>query len=179
MNCVKSVSIEQEIGKGRMWFLSIAMTLAYFMIFYTVFSTFVVNAPMIDHGFFVLTVALLLTLPLHSFLHCLPIWLVGKKATFGLKRNHWPYFCYSTRQPLSKQISLIATISPALFITAGSILAAIMFPQYLHYISMVSALNFGLCLHDFFTFKQISSAPSESVIEENQRGFYVLIKGQE
>jgi len=174
MNCLKTISVENQFGKVRLWFLSIMTMVGYFLVFFMVFRTFFPSAVLIDHGVSFLLFTLILVLPIHLLLHCLPIWLIGKKATFGIRKNQWPYFYYSTKQPLSKQISLLSTSSPAFLLTAISIAAAILLPQYIHYISMMSALNVGVCVYDFLNFKQIKNAPKNCLIEENRDGFYVL-----
>ncbi|WP_280768646.1 DUF3267 domain-containing protein [Salipaludibacillus daqingensis] len=174
MNCLKTISVENQFGKVRLWFLSSIIMIGYFLIFFMVFSTFFSTVPLVDHGVSFLLITLALVLPIHLVLHCLPVWLVGKKATFGIRKNQWPYFYYSTKQPLSKHMSLLSTGSPAFLLTGLSVVAAILLPQYVHYIAMMSALNVGICVYDFMNFKQIKTAPKNCLIEENRDGFYVL-----
>ncbi|WP_416149182.1 DUF3267 domain-containing protein [Salipaludibacillus sp. HK11] len=174
MNCVKTISVENQFGKLRLWFLSSIIMLGYFLIFFMVFRTFFTSVALVDFGVSFLLLSLALVLPIHLLLHCMPIWLVGKKATFGFRKNQWPYFYYSTKQPLSKQISLLSTSSPAFLLTGISIVGSILFPQFVHYIAMMSALNVGICVYDFLNFKQIKTAPKNCFIEENRNGFYVL-----
>ncbi|SER73863.1 DUF3267 domain-containing protein [Salipaludibacillus aurantiacus] len=174
MNCLKTISVETQFGKMRLWFLSSLIMMGYFLIFFMVFRTFFFAAPLVDYGAIFLLLSLAVVLPLHLVLHCLPIWLVGKKATFGIRKNQWPYFYYSTKQPLSKHMSLLSTASPAFLLTAVSIAGAFLFPHLVHYIAMMSALNVGICVYDFMNFKQIKSAPKECLIEETRDGFYVL-----
>lgn len=174
MNCLKTISVENQFGKVRLWVLSSIILISYFLVFFMIFRTFFPTEELIDHGFSFLLITLALVLPIHLVLHCLPLWLVGKKATFGFRKSQWPYFYYSTKQPLSKQMSLLSTSSPAFMLTAISVVAAILLPQYIHYIAMMSALNVGICVYDFLNFKQIKSAPKNCLIEENIDGFYVL-----
>ncbi|PYZ94112.1 hypothetical protein CR194_00795 [Salipaludibacillus keqinensis] len=174
MNCLKTISVESQFGKVRLWFLSSIIMIGYFLVFFMVFRTFLPKAPLVDFGAGFLLLSLAMVLPIHLMLHCLPIWLVGKKATFGIRKKQWPYFYYSTKQPLSKHLSLLSTSSPAFLLTGVSVVTALMLPQFVHYIAMMSALNVGICVYDFMNFKQIKTAPKECLIEENRDGFYVL-----
>lgn len=174
MNCLKTVSVESDFGIARLWFLSSIVMLSYFLIFFMIFRTFLTTAPLVDLGAISLLILLAIVLPIHLFLHCLPIWLIGKKATFGFRKNQWPYFFYSAKDPLSKQMSLLSIGSPAFILTLLSAISAIFFPQFVHYIAMMSAINIGICVYDFLNFKHISSVPKKCLIEEHRDGFYVL-----
>lgn len=174
MNCLKTVSVAKEIGRTRMWFLSAMMMLSYFLVFFTMFQTFGAQTPLVDYGFFPVVIGITAVIPIHLFLHCLPIWLFGKQARFGYRKSQWPYFYYSTKQPLTKNLSMFSTISPVLTITFAAIVLAAIFPAHTHYIAILSALNFGLSTYDFFSFRQIMTAPSACLIEENLNGFHVI-----
>ncbi len=174
MNCLKTVSVAKEIGKTRMWFLSSLMMLAYFLIFFTMFQTFGAQTPLVDYGFFVVIGGLAAVLPAHLLLHCIPIWAAGRKAKCGFRRSQWPYFYYSSQQPVSRKLSIISTVSPAGVITLGAVVLAAVYPAHTHYIAILSAVNFGLSTYDYFAFRQMLSAPKESLIEENKTGFHII-----
>lgn len=174
MNCLKTVSVAKEIGRTRMWFLSATSMLAYFLVFYTMYQTFGPQIPLVDYGFIPVILGIAAVIPLHLFLHCLPIWLAGKQAHFGYRSSQWPYFYYSAKQPLSKNLSMFSTLFPVLFITVTAIVLASIFPAQTHYIAILSALNFGLSTYDFFAFRQMLSAPNACLIEENRNGFHVI-----
>lgn len=174
MNCLKTVSVAKEIGKTRMWFLSSLMMLAYFLIFFTMFQTFGSQTPLVDYGFFIVAAGLAAVLPVHLLLHCLPIWAAGRKAKCGFRRSQWPYFYYSVQHPLSRKLSIISTVSPAGVITFGAVILAAAYPAHTHYIAILSAVNFGLSTYDYFAFRQMLSAPKESLIEENKTGFHII-----
>lgn len=174
MNCLKTVSVAREIGKTRMWFLSAMSMLAYFLIFYTMFQTFGSQIPLADYGFFPVILGIAAVIPVHLILHCLPIWAAGKQASFGYRKSQWPYFYYSAKYPLTKNLSMFSTIFPALSVTGAAIILASIFPAQTHYIAILSALNFGLSTYDFFAFRQMFSAPHASLIEENRNGFHVI-----
>ncbi|PRO64985.1 DUF3267 domain-containing protein [Alkalicoccus urumqiensis] len=174
MNCLKTCSLAKEIGRGRMSFLSALVSLLYFLIFFTVFQTFGGHAPLVDYGFYITIAGLIVILPLHLFLHCLPIWAAGRRAKMGWRRSQWPNFFYSVRNPVSKRLSIIATLTPVVVITAVSLAMAAALPGHTHYIAIISAVNVGLSVYDFFAAKQMMSAPNDALIEENKNGFHVI-----
>ncbi|UCZ54322.1 DUF3267 domain-containing protein [Bacillus shivajii] len=178
MNCLKTISVEHDFGKERLWFLSGIVMVGYFIVYYLIFRTFFSQQPLIDYGVGFLFFSLFLVFPAHLFLHCLPIWMKGKKATLGIRRNQWPYIYYSTKNALPKRIVLLSICSPAIVITVSAVIVTILFPQWLHYLAMISALNIGLCVYDYMNFKQLRTAPKSSLIEEHQDGFHILFKSQ-
>ncbi|WP_096440308.1 DUF3267 domain-containing protein [Alteribacter populi] len=174
MNCWKTVSITQDIGRFRLWFLSGMMMLLYFLLYFLIIRTLFSGVPLVDYGAGFLFICLASVIPTHMFLHCLPIWMVGKKATLGVRTNRWPFLYFTAKQPLAKRLSILAICSPAIFITSGSIFTAIAFPHLLHYTALISAVNVGICMYDFLYFKHIKSAPKRSWIEEYDDGFHIL-----
>ena len=178
MNCWKTISVENEFGKNRLWLLSALTMLMYFIVFFVIFSTFFNSAPLVDHGIIFLITLLIIVFPIHVLLHCMPIWLVGKKARMKFRKGQWPFIYYSTKGPLSKQIAVLSTISPALIITSGAILVTVTMPHLMHYTAMMSALNIGICVYDFLNIKQLKAAPKNSFIEEHQDGYHILYQNQ-
>ncbi|WP_096188220.1 DUF3267 domain-containing protein [Evansella halocellulosilytica] len=176
MNCLKTISIEHDFGKERLWFLSGLVMISYFIVYFLIFRTFYIQQPLVDYGLVFLFFIVFLVFPAHLFLHCLPIWLTGKRATLGVRTNQWPYMYYSTKDPLPKQLVLLSISSPAVVITFGAVMTTLIFPQWLHYMAMVSALNIGMCVYDYMNFKQLKAAPKSSLIEEHRDGFHILFK---
>ncbi|WP_143521951.1 DUF3267 domain-containing protein, partial [Pseudomonas sp. 2995-3] len=84
------------------------------------------------------------------------------------------FFYYSSKGPLSKQLVMTSICMPVLVITTVSVAAAVVFPEWLHYISMMSALNFGLCIYDLLTLKHLKSAPKKCLCEEHLDGYHIL-----
>nr|WP_246238084.1 DUF3267 domain-containing protein [Alkalicoccus luteus] len=138
------------------------------------FQTFGSQAALQEAGFVYTVVLLLLILPLHLFLHCLPVWAAGKRAVFGFRRSQWPFLFYSVKEPVSRTLSLVSTLFPAVVITLFALTAAALLPAYTHVIAIVSAFHFGLCTYDFFTARQMFSAPKECLIEDNRSGFHIV-----
>ncbi|MBU9720724.1 MULTISPECIES: DUF3267 domain-containing protein [Bacillaceae] len=178
MNCWKTISIDHEFGRERLWFMSISMALLYFIFFFVSFRTFYSAPPLMDYGLGFLLFSLAVIIPLHLILHCLPLWIAGKKATFGVRRKFWPFFYYSSKGPLSKQLAITSICAPILVITLVSISAVIIFPEWLHYIAMMSALNFGLCMYDLLTLKHLRTAPKKAYFEEHRDGYHILYNNQ-
>ncbi|MBM7097780.1 MULTISPECIES: DUF3267 domain-containing protein [Alteribacter] len=174
MNCWKTVSITQDIGRFRLWILSGMMMLFYFLLYFLVFKTFITEVPLVDYGAPVLILCLGAVIPLHMVLHCIPVWMLGKKAIMGIRMNEWPFLYFAVKQPLPKRVSILAICSPAVFITAGAIMVSILFPHLLHYAALMSAFNIGICMHDFLYFKHIRKAPRHSFVEEYNDGFHIL-----
>ncbi|CAM3942951.1 DUF3267 domain-containing protein [Alkalicoccus chagannorensis] len=174
MNCLKTVSIAKEIGQGRMWSLSLLVMLLYFLLFYTLFQTFGAQTALVDYGFLTFTAGFVLIMPVHLLLHCLPLWLTGRRASIGVRRSQWPYFYYSVKRPTARIPGLTATLCPAVVITAAAVLLAFLFPAHTHFIAIISAVNFGLSTYDFFVARQMFAAPKEALIEENPTGFHVI-----
>ncbi|AOM82457.1 DUF3267 domain-containing protein [Salisediminibacterium beveridgei] len=174
MNCLKTISVERDFGKGRLILTSVIFSGIYFLLFFTLFRTFLPSVPLIDYGPFFLILVMALVVPVHLIMHCLPLWLSGTKAICGIRKDQWPYLYYSFDQSISKHISITSTVLPAIVITISSIVGVILFPQYIHYIALVSALNAGLCVFDMLNFKQICMISKQCLIEEHRDGFYIL-----
>ncbi|WP_026689065.1 DUF3267 domain-containing protein [Alteribacter aurantiacus] len=174
MNCWKTVSVSQDIGRFRLWLLSGLVMVIYFLLYYLVFSTFILEGSLVDYGVTFLIVCLFAVIPLHMLLHCIPVWMLGKKATMGIQMREWPFLYFAVKQPLPKRVSILAICSPAVFITFGAIVISILFPHLLHYAALMSALNIGICMHDFLYFKHIRRAPRDSFVEEYSGGFHIL-----
>lgn len=175
MNCWKSISIENQFGKDRLLFLSFFTMLSYFILHFVFFRTFVSNTPFVDFGltFLFLIIAII---PIHILLHCIPVWIFGKKATVCY-RNNWPYFNFSVKQTLPKHLVIISIASPVVVVTTISIIISIVLPQWMHYMAMLAAVNMGLSVHDLLYLNQLKAAPKQSVIEEFENGYHVLYKG--
>lgn len=174
MNCLKTISVERDFGKEKLLLISTLFSGAYFLIFYTLFRTFLPQTALIDHGPVVLVLAVAAIVPIHLVLHCIPLWLSGIRASCGIRKEQWPFFYYSFSDAISKQISLLSTLSPAILITCATLTAAVLFPEYIHYIALASALNAGLSVFDIMNARQIWMIPKQCLIEEHRDGFYIL-----
>ncbi|TMW74006.1 DUF3267 domain-containing protein [Alteribacter natronophilus] len=179
MNCWKTVSITQDIGRFRLWILSGMVMVLYFLVYFLMFSTFGSGAPLIDYGAAVMIVCLLAVYPLHMLMHCLPVWMLRKKATMKIRMKQWPYLYFSVKQPLPKQLSLMAICSPAVFITGTAAAVSIVYPHLLHYAAIMSALNIGMCVNDFLYVNHIRRAPRHAFVEEYDDGFHILCENPE
>ncbi|PYZ98842.1 hypothetical protein CR205_09805 [Alteribacter lacisalsi] len=174
MNCWKTVSITQDIGKFRLWILSGMLMVSYFLVYFLLFSTFGTGAALIDYGAGVLLICMLAVFPIHMLMHCIPVWMLGRKATMGVRMKQWPFLYLTVKQPLPKHISLLAICSPAIFITGTAIAVTFIFPHLLHYAALMSALNIGMCVHDFLYVNHIRRAPRHAFVEEYDDGFHIL-----
>ncbi|ADU29730.1 DUF3267 domain-containing protein [Evansella cellulosilytica] len=179
MNCWRTISIEDEFGKDRLWCMSIFVMLFYFILHFVIFRTFITQSEVLnDLGLIFLVFLILIVGPTHVFLHCLPIWLFGKKAAFSIRKSRWPFIYFSSKQALSKQLILLSMSLPTITITAVCISLSFYFPQWVHYFAMIAALNMGMSVNDLLNLKQISCAPKSAVIEEHQNGYHILCQNQ-
>lgn len=175
MNCWKSISVINEFGKERLVFMSLLVTISYFIIHFVIFRTFVSNVPLVDFGLSLLLLIIAI-IPIHVFLHCFPIWMFGKRATVSI-RHQWPYCNFSTRQVIPKQLLIISIAFPVIVITILTIIISTLMPHWVHLMAMVAAINMGLSVYDLLYLKQLVAAPKSSVIEEYENGYHILYKG--
>ncbi|SER96366.1 DUF3267 domain-containing protein [Salisediminibacterium halotolerans] len=174
MNCLKRISVEENYGRSRLWALSLFTSIVYFLVFFSVFRTILSPQTLADHGPFILLALIAAVLPVHLLLHCMPLWLLGMKATFGIRKSQWPFFYYSVKQPMTKYYGMVVSAFPIIIFTTIAVIASFVFPHYIHYIAMMSALNAGLAIYDLFNYREIRSVPNNSIIEEHRDGFYIL-----
>ncbi|MDG5786406.1 DUF3267 domain-containing protein [Evansella sp. AB-P1] len=173
MNCWKTISIENQFGKEKLWMISALISILYFIFHFVILSAIVPTTTYSDHGLLLLIIIFSI-IPVHLLLHCIPIWLVGKKATFGYRRNQWPYFYFSTKEAIPKQLLLLSISLPALTITGIAIILSLFMPEIMHYLAIAAALNIGICVCDFLYLIQLKSAPREAYIEEHSNGYHIL-----
>jgi hypothetical protein len=123
-------------------------------------------------------ISMLLVYPIHKLLHCLPVWLIGKKAYLTLKfeDKRLPLIYCKYPKALPKGISLVATLSPALFITSVSITGSLLFPAYIPLFSIFSTLNIALCTTDAIYVFHLWNAPRSSYFEDEHNIFHILTK---
>lgn len=178
MNCWKSININRDYGMHRLMILSILISLLYFVIYFETLSLLFpqVHYKGVELPYMIL--CMLLVLPIHKLLHCLPVWLFGKKAYLLIKfqNNLFPMVYCKYPAVLPKRISLVATITPTLFITGVSIIGSIIFPEYIPLFSIFSTLNIALCITDAIYVIHLWNAPRSAYLEDNNNTFHILTK---
>lgn len=178
MNCWKSIYLNREFGLHRLTIFSTLLTLLYFIAFYLTFS---MVYPKTEHAIvpilpFLGSIALLF--PIHKLLHWLPLTVAGMKATMRLEKGMAivPKMHCETCNPISRNLYLIAALSPAVVITAVAIGFSITMPAYVSFFSILAAINLGLSFSDFIYASQVLKAPRHAFVEDRSEGFHILIK---
>ncbi len=178
MNCWKSIYLNREFGTHRLTIFSTLLTLLYFIAFYLVFSMLY---PTTKHAIvpilpFLGSLAVLF--PIHKLIHWLPLTLAGLKATMKLEKGLVlvPMMRCETCSPISRNLFLVAALSPAFIITAAAITASVYLPSYVSFFSILAAINLGFSFSDFLYASQVLRAPKNAYVEDRSEGFHILIK---
>ncbi|WP_408009502.1 DUF3267 domain-containing protein [Pseudalkalibacillus sp. A8] len=175
MNCYKSINITKDFGKLRLLLMSTLFSLTYFIVYFMVFRMFHPETIYFQTGLMPLLLSTILIIPFHTFLHCLPIWFTGHKASFGIGENRFSFFC---RIPgvLSRRVALIAVAFPLIVITLLSLIGSVVFPELLHLFAIVSTLNIFLCVKDMIYIIHLWNAPKDSFLEDGDTGFQIIVR---
>ncbi|TCP29277.1 putative zincin peptidase [Scopulibacillus darangshiensis] len=126
----------------------------------------------------ILIMMLFIVWPLHKICHCIPLWLVGKRASLSIERSNKPIPIIYTNIPgtTSKRLAIIMSVFPGVVITAVIFVAASQFPSMLYYLSFAGALNFGISMKDFVYLTHLAKAPTHAYIEDDRDDCRILIK---
>lgn len=178
MNCWKSININKDYGLQRLIILSFLISLCYFIIFYVTLSLLFPTVHYNGISFSYLVLSMLLVFPIHKFLHCLPVWLMGRKAYLQLRFENYMFPMIYCKYPsvLPKAVSLVATIAPTVLITSGSIIGCLLFPTYIPLFSIFSSLNIALGITDAIYIIHLWNAPRSAFLEDNHFSFHILTK---
>jgi hypothetical protein len=179
MNCWKSVNIIKEYGIERILFLALFGIFSFFTVFYLTYSMLYPSAYLADLGVFFLFFLLLAIAPFHKLMHCVPLWMVGKKAKLKIKLGleiYRPTMACCIPSRLSRNLTIIVVLFPFLSITFLTCVGAFLIPAYMHYFAIFSAINFGYSITDFIYALKLYKAPKHSFIEDHEDGFDILIK---
>ncbi|OEH91715.1 DUF3267 domain-containing protein [Bacillus solimangrovi] len=176
MNCWKTINLFKDYGLPRISILSIFVTLGSFVGIYLPLSLIYSSVKLQDNYAIVFLIGLMLIPMLHQVLHLLPAWLTLKKATMKLKYKFgMPFFVIRFHDSMSKTLILICLGMPLVVMTALFMIGSHLLPQYIHYFSMMSALNIGLSVTDLIYMLLILKAPKRCYIENFNGGYDILI----
>jgi hypothetical protein len=178
MNCLKTVNINKDYGLQRIIIFSILISFSYFVLFYVSFSLLFPNAHLKTSQLWHLVSGLLLVFPIHKVLHCLPIWLSGKKASLQvrLEVNNFPMLYCKLPSVLPRNVSLITAALPTILVTFGSIIGSLVYPEYIYVFAIYSSLNIALSTIDVIYFVHLWKAPRCAFLEDNPKIFHILTK---
>ncbi|WP_376846186.1 DUF3267 domain-containing protein [Camelliibacillus cellulosilyticus] len=177
MNCWKSFNVSKDLGSVRLVIFSLLGMLCFFILFNLLFTETYTHLKVRLLNFGIMIICILLVLPIHKLLHCLPIWLTGRKARLSIeKASALPMIHCNIKGAVSKRIYMVATISPAIIGTILMIAMAYVTPSAINYFAVSGSINFGLSVSDFLYLSYLLSAPSHAIVEEDRDGCRILIK---
>ncbi|WP_078548952.1 DUF3267 domain-containing protein [Litchfieldia alkalitelluris] len=177
MTCWKTINLYKDYGFHRIAIVSFFTMLIAFILLYLplnlVYSTIHLN----EDGLLLFMMTLLLIFPIHKLLHSLPLLFIGKKVKFSIERLFLGFPILSARHEcmLTKRMIIIVLLTPFLFITGLMLYACSLFPQNIHYFTIIAAVHLGLCVSDFICLKQVIKAPRSCIVEEIEDGYDILI----
>jgi hypothetical protein len=177
MNCWKSLNLSKEFGSVRLVILSLFGMICYFVIFNLTFTNLFGSQNITDFNALVFLCCLLLVYPVHKLLHCLPIWLFGRKVrlTFDRETSFLKLFCDITGV-IPKRLYMVVILFPLIFMTVGLSILTLCFPNGIDYYLITGTVNFGISTTDLLYFVYIISAPRHAIIEDDRDGCHILIK---
>ncbi|TFD97662.1 DUF3267 domain-containing protein [Jeotgalibacillus sp. R-1-5s-1] len=180
MHCWKSINVKKQYGFYRIFMLSTILVLTVFSILH-VSIQLMVSHPLKDNHFIWFTLGFLLVYPLHKIFHTIP--LAGFMNLINLKtRFHFyfvPIMSVRVNKPIPKIYFIMALIFPFVILNSIFLYAAVSFPGYAHYFTILTAYHCGICLVDFLYAKCLFKSPRGAFIEEDDDGYEILIPVRE
>ncbi|OIJ16547.1 hypothetical protein BKP37_04740 [Anaerobacillus alkalilacustris] len=175
MFCYKSVNVIEQYGRSKIVFFSSSAFLSFFILYYLIFRTFISNTTLHDLGFIFFIVSIYIIIPIHSLFHYIPLFITNKKIKLILKfLKGVPIVAGKVPNPVPKNLAIIVLLFPTIMITTLAIISSLLAPQLLHYISLIAAVNIGLCIYDIIPLIQIVKAPKDSYIQIYKSGYRIL-----
>ncbi len=148
-----------------------------FLFYYLIMSTIVPTTEFTQFGFFTFFSGLLSLVFAHKILHCIPIWLSGGRAKVKFGSNKAiPTMTIKLINPLSKNIYILALLSPLVIITSACAIGSFMRPDLLPYFSILTSVNFGLAFYDLTYASYLFRAPKKCFVGDYSEGIHILIK---
>jgi hypothetical protein len=175
MNCFKAINLIRDYGKLRLGLMSTLFSLTYFIVYFMLFRMFHSETIYMQTGLLPILSLALVIIPMHTLLHCIPIWLTGKRAWMVLADYRYSFYC---RIPdvLPKKTALFAVSFPLVVITSIALVGPLAFPEYLHVFAIVSTLNMFYCLKDLIYIFHLWNAPKDSYLEDSPTGFQIIVR---
>ncbi|MFD1739116.1 DUF3267 domain-containing protein [Bacillus salitolerans] len=177
MNCWKTINLSKDYGFHRLFFLSFLTAIIAFIVNFLLLQFIFSTNQLEDNGLIYVLVSAFLLYPLHQIIHISVLRMLGKKVHVRLKRRGFlPIITIKHCQLLSKQTAIFSVLSPLLTITTVLIILIMFFPSYIHYFSILLALNLGVCVTDLLYSYQFMKAPKRCYMEESNGGYDILIQ---
>jgi len=176
MNCWKSLNIIKEYGSKRLIFYSVIFAFAFFNCFYLTYSILFPLTLTQAITWYAIIALLFLVVPVHQLMHCIPLWVSGKKVGLSLSMFILPpRKSFSSSKPLQRNLFILSVLFPFSFITIASLIGAFLYPEYMYGFSMFAALNAGISTVDFLYVMSVRKAPRHAYIENHTDGLNILL----
>jgi hypothetical protein len=177
MTCWRTINLSRDYGFHRIVLMSIITMFFTFVLFYIPLNLMHPKAHLNEDGILFFALGLLLVFPIHKLLHGLPLFILRKKFRLTITSYilFMPVLTIRLKETLTKSTIIAALSSPFFLITALMLLGSFMFPGYIHYFSIIAAINLGLCVPDLICLRHFLQAPKTSQIEEVEDGYSILI----
>jgi hypothetical protein len=177
MNCWKTINLSRDLGNQRLIVVSLIVMLAAFIMIYVPLSIIYESIHLNDDYLFLFLICLFLIIPIHLICHALPTWIIGQKIKIKIsfKSVIFPIFYIEYNHSLSRNLKIVSFLAPTLLITCPLLFFSIIYPQYMHYLSIGAAINIGLSVTDIIYLMILIKAPRKSIIEHTKYSFDILI----
>lgn len=92
------------------------------------------------------------------------------------------YFCIlpiiniKVQKAISTRPFIAALLFPFFVINTLLIIWILLFPEYVHYASILLAYHTGICAIDFKFARSLLSSPNGALIEESEDGYEILVQ---
>ncbi|MBS4198521.1 DUF3267 domain-containing protein [Bacillus sp. FJAT-49732] len=177
MHCWKSYNVNKKYEFYRLFIISSFITLLVFVFAYVLMQSIAVN-PLNDNYFIVFACIFILLYPVHKLFHVIPLLKHYKHLKIDLDFYFYilPIVHITIRNLTSKRRFATSLFFPFFIINSILVLAMFLFPEYVHYLTILLAYHVGLCSIDMIYAKSLLSSPKGAMIEENEDGYEILVK---
>ncbi|GAB3060565.1 DUF3267 domain-containing protein [Virgibacillus ainsalahensis] len=176
MNCWKSINLNKEFGKQRLYFVSFLISLSAFIVLY-VPASIIHHMKHVNEGGFILFLLALFLLPaIHAFMHILPLILMKRrvKVIYRTKYKLFPIINYYTKFHLTKKASIITAIAPTILLTVPGLAASYLMGDYYFYLLLLTSIHIGISFIDFIQIYHILKAPKKAYIDNRNNDIDIL-----
>lgn len=177
MNCWKTINLSRDLGNQRLKVVSLLVMITAFIIIYVPLSIINQDVHLNDDYLHLFLICLFLLIPIHLVCHAIPVWLTGQriKVKVSLKSRVLPILGIEYNHSLSRNIKIASFLAPTLVMTCPLLYYSVACPQYMHYFSIIAAVNIGLSVTDMIYFAILIKAPRKCIIEHTKHSFDILI----
>lgn len=180
MNCWKTINLSKDYGFHRLFFLSFLTSILAFIFLFLVWNMIFESKQLEDNGLMYVVIMAILLVPGHQFIHLTALWLFRKKVKLTVKKKGFlPVLSVKYCELLSKPVAVLTVLAPLILVSSITLLLSLIFPQYIHYFSILAAINFGICVSDIMYSYHFVKAPKKCFLEENKGGYDILIMNTE